>query len=102
MAALAASRLITARCRPDEAIAQLGQSIDAAESHSRFGSAIELRILRSLSLAKLGNIQEAQTELERALVLAEPEGYVRIFLDEGLPMQMLLSQWFSRCSGWSR
>jgi LuxR family maltose regulon positive regulatory protein len=30
--------------------------------------------------------------LERALTLAEPEGYVRIFVDEGQPMQTLLAE----------
>ncbi|MBN1873614.1 MAG: hypothetical protein JXA33_05240 [Anaerolineae bacterium] len=35
------------------------------------------------------------TDLERALTIAEPEGYVRVFLDEGEPMQMLLAQWLA-------
>ena len=34
-------------------------------------------------------------DLERALALAEPEGYVRVFLDEGQPMQTLLAQWLA-------
>ena len=36
----------------------------------------------------------AFADLEHALILAEPEGYVRIFLDEGRPLQMLISRWF--------
>jgi LuxR family maltose regulon positive regulatory protein len=36
------------------------------------------------------DIPAALTPLERALTLAEPEGYVRMFLDEGLPMRQLL------------
>ena len=36
--------------------------------------------------------------LTKSLTLAEPEGYVRIFLDEGQPMQMLLAQWLAHAS----
>src|ERR1700730_14091568 len=37
-----------------------------------------------------GNRTGALSTLERALVLAEPEGYVRLFVDEGAPMRLLL------------
>jgi len=33
--------------------------------------------------------------LTESLALAEPEGYLRIFLDEGQPMQILLAQWLA-------
>jgi LuxR family maltose regulon positive regulatory protein len=56
---------------------------------------IELRILRGLALARRGDAQEARADLERALTLAQPEGYARIFLDEGPPMQTLLAQWLA-------
>jgi LuxR family maltose regulon positive regulatory protein len=39
-----------------------------------------------------GNVASALTFLERALVMAKPEGYIRIFVDEGEPMAQLLSQ----------
>jgi len=39
-----------------------------------------------------GNISAALVPLERALSLAEPEGYVRIFVDEGPPMAVLLAK----------
>ena len=38
----------------------------------------------------MGHREEALAALERALVLAQPEGYVRLFADEGLPMTALL------------
>jgi LuxR family maltose regulon positive regulatory protein len=94
--ALAASRLMLAQSKPGEGLAQLTLSIAAAEACRRLGVAIELRILRSLALARRGDIREAGADLERALALAEPEGYVRVFLDEGQPMQMLLAQWLAR------
>ncbi len=91
--ALAASRVRLAQCKPDEASAQLMQSLAAAEGSGRLGTAIEMRVLRSLVLARQGNTQEAEADLERALSLAEPEGYVRVFIDEGQPMQMLIARW---------
>jgi LuxR family maltose regulon positive regulatory protein len=38
----------------------------------------------------LGDVSAALVSLERALTLAEPEGYVRLFLDEGPPAARLL------------
>jgi LuxR family maltose regulon positive regulatory protein len=35
-------------------------------------------------------VEQALTALERALSIAEPEGYVRTFIDEGAPMGRLL------------
>lgn len=81
--ALAASRVLLAQGKPDEAVAGLARSLSAAEERGRMGAAIELRILRSLALVRQGNTREAEADLERALVLAAPEGYVRVFLDEG-------------------
>jgi LuxR family maltose regulon positive regulatory protein len=93
--ALGAARVMVAQCKPAEAAAQLAQSIAAAEGCRRFGAAIELRILRSLALVRQGEPPAAKADLERALALAEPEGYVRVFLDEGQPMQMLIAQWLA-------
>jgi LuxR family maltose regulon positive regulatory protein len=95
MVALAASRVLLAQCKPDEAVAELTRSLAAAERCGRLGAAIELRILRSLALVRRGDTRKAQADLERALALAEPEGYMRVFLDEGQPMQLLLAQWLA-------
>jgi LuxR family maltose regulon positive regulatory protein len=43
-----------------------------------------------LALNTQGNRSSAVSTLERALVFAEPEGYIRLFVDEGAPMQALL------------
>ena len=53
---------------------------------------IELLILKALALDAQGETGRALEALRRALALAEPEGYVRIFLDEGPPMARLLYQ----------
>ena len=47
-------------------------------------------MLQALTQQMRGAIPAALVLLERALTLAEPEGYVRIFVDEGLPMAALL------------
>jgi LuxR family maltose regulon positive regulatory protein len=73
----------------------LARSLVAAEESGRLGAATELHILRSLALARQGDTGEAEADLERALSLAEQEGYVRVFLDEGQPMQGLLAQWLA-------
>jgi LuxR family maltose regulon positive regulatory protein len=93
--ALAASRLRFAQSDPDEAIVELTRSLAAAEDRGWMGAVLELRILRSLALARQGDTRAAEANLERALTLTEPEGYVRIFLDENQPMQRLLAQWLA-------
>jgi LuxR family maltose regulon positive regulatory protein len=52
--------------------------------------------LQALALNALGQEDEALDVLDRCLVLAEPEGYVRIFVDRGVPMLRLLKLAASR------
>ena len=63
-----------------------------AEAKARMGSVLEILVLRALALEAQGNRTGALTTLERALLLAEPEGYIRLFVDEGAPMLALLRQ----------
>ena len=62
----------------------------AADEGGRKGSVIELLVLQALAHEAQGNYPPALVSLERALTLAEPEGYVRSFVDEGPPMVALL------------
>jgi LuxR family maltose regulon positive regulatory protein len=73
------------------ALALLARLLPAAEASGRTGSVIEVLMLQALAHQAQGNIATALIALERALTLAEPEGYVRLFVDEGLPMARLLS-----------
>jgi LuxR family maltose regulon positive regulatory protein len=57
---------------------------------------IEICILKALAFQLLGNDSRASEAISEALCLAEPGGYVRIFLDEGEPMIRLLHQAASR------
>ena len=70
--------------------ALLERLLDAAEQGGRTGSAIEILVLQALARRLLGDIPAALLPLERALTLAELEGYVRIFVDEGTAMRDLL------------
>lgn len=68
----------------------LERLLRAAEAGGRAGSAIEILILQALAYQRRGDLRAALLSLERALSIAEPEGYVRIFVDEGQPMVALL------------
>ncbi|HEX2277202.1 MAG TPA: LuxR C-terminal-related transcriptional regulator, partial [Candidatus Tectomicrobia bacterium] len=74
-----------------EAMGLLERLLKAAEEGARAGSAIEILVLQALAHEAQGNLPHALPPLARALTLAEPEGYVRRFVDEGMPMARLLS-----------
>jgi len=63
-----------------------------AQAKARMHSTIEVLTLQALTYDVLNARYRALTTLERALALAEPEGYVRIFVDEGAPMAALLRE----------
>jgi LuxR family maltose regulon positive regulatory protein len=74
----------------------LEQLLALAETQKRIGSVIEILLTQALIHQAQSNQPQALAALERALVLAEPEGYLRIFLDEGEPMRSLLLNFRSR------
>jgi LuxR family maltose regulon positive regulatory protein len=75
-----------------DALQLLDRLLEAAEAGARMDSVIEILILRALALHTEGDLHSALVALERALTLAAPEDYVRIFVDEGVPMAALLAQ----------
>jgi LuxR family maltose regulon positive regulatory protein len=54
------------------------------------GSLLEILVVLALAYQAMGNTSQAFASLERALTLAQPEGYVRTFVYEGEPMQSML------------
>jgi LuxR family maltose regulon positive regulatory protein len=74
----------------DQAAGLLERLLRAAEAGARTGSVIEILVLQALSHQARGDIPAALDSLRGALRLAEPEGYVRIFVDEGQTMASLL------------
>jgi LuxR family maltose regulon positive regulatory protein len=75
-----------------EALGLVERLLRAAEEGGRLRSVIEILLLQVLAQEAQGNIAPALASLERALTLAEPEGYVRIFVDEGLPILGVLKK----------
>ena len=76
----------------DDAIELAQRLVEAADAAGRNGSAIEILVVLALARDARGDQAGATAFLERALTLAEPEGYVRVFIDEGPPMTALLRQ----------
>ncbi len=96
MTHIARARALIALHKPEEAIHLLSHLEETARSAHRMGRVIEILLLKSLAMQKRGNSTAAMLALTDCLTLAAPEGYVRIFLDEGPPMQRLLAQWLAR------
>ncbi len=86
------ARILLARDQPDEALTLLDGIVPSAESNGRRGNLIEILALRALAQQALGEQNAAVDDLARALAHAEPEGYVRTFVDMGQPMAALLKQ----------
>jgi LuxR family maltose regulon positive regulatory protein len=87
---LVLARLLLARDAPDRALALLDRLHTAALADGRFGSAIEIRALQALALDAACRSACALNTLRDALALAQPEAYVRVFVDEGPSMTALL------------
>jgi LuxR family maltose regulon positive regulatory protein len=93
------ARILLAHAKRDRAdqllqgaLELLKRLLEAAEAGGRTGSVIELLVLQALAYQTRGTIPAALVALTRALELAESEGYVRIFIDEGDPMAVLLEE----------
>ena len=94
---LTLARVLIARYKTDRAddalraaLGLLERLLQAAEEGGRTGSVIEILMLQALAHQAQGDLPRALASLERALTLAEPEGYVQVFVDEGEPMRLLI------------
>jgi LuxR family transcriptional regulator, maltose regulon positive regulatory protein len=85
------ARLLVARGDHDEALRLLEELRQSAEAAGRTGKLIEILTLQALALWARHEKVHAVRTLTQALTLAEPEGYVRTFVDEGPAMADLLS-----------
>ena len=89
---LVLARLLLAQDRPGQSLALLDRLHATAKAQNRTGSLIEISALRALALAATGDETGAVTTLAGTLLLACPQGYVRVFADEGPPMAALLGR----------
>jgi LuxR family maltose regulon positive regulatory protein len=75
-----------------QALTLLQQESERASESGLLWVQIKLRVLQALAHHVLGDRERARVPLEQALILGQPEGYVRIFADEGAPMATLLHE----------
>lgn len=97
-------RLSFLQGRHNEAEQFLDRALQVAEAEGRVKNLVEILALQAISLQMQGKTKAALLPLRRALALAEPEAYIRTFVDMGKPMQDLLHQALSpgRTAGYIR
>lgn len=88
--------LVLARlCVAERSFSGVNELLDrlrqAAEGQDRRGDALEILVVQVLTFQAQGHLSQALATLDGALTLAETEGYLRTFVDEGEPMQRLLA-----------
>jgi LuxR family maltose regulon positive regulatory protein len=84
------ARVLLVEGHVDPALALLDRLRSLAERQGRVGSVLEVDALRAVAIAAGGDATSALAALSEALALAQPEGYVRVFVDEGVEMSALL------------
>jgi LuxR family maltose regulon positive regulatory protein len=89
---LVLGRLLVLQGRSSEALNVLGNLLELARQLERTDMIIEIQILRALAFQAVSDNTRALNALTEALTLAEPGGFIRIFIDEGEPMVRLLKQ----------
>jgi LuxR family maltose regulon positive regulatory protein len=83
-------RLFLAQRKYDQALELSQRLLHQAEAGNRIGRVIEILVLQALVYHGKNCKEQALAVLDRAIMLAQPEGYVRVFLDEGEPLVKLL------------
>jgi LuxR family maltose regulon positive regulatory protein len=90
------ARVLLAQGKPERAADILTPLLQPAEASGRTGDLVELLALSARAMDASGTSEQAVTLIQRALALAEPEGYIRLFVDEGLPLKALISRSLSQ------
>jgi LuxR family maltose regulon positive regulatory protein len=86
------ARILLAQDRLNDAVELLERLIKEEEKGGHILRQIETLLVKALALKAQRKITEALASLDKALSLAEPGGYIRVFLDEGHPMAKLLEK----------
>ena len=84
------ARLLIEQGAPETALSELERWQTQAHGEGRTRSELEILVLKALAHFTHRDLKAARQSLRAALVLAQPEGYQRLFLDEGEPMAALL------------
>lgn len=96
---LCLARLLLAKGNYDEAEKILNRLYQVCQSADQVAYLITIYKIRALLWLARGEIPSAIESFEKALQLAEPEGYIQTFLDEGKPMTRLLQEYIHRKGG---
>jgi LuxR family maltose regulon positive regulatory protein len=89
---LSQARVLLAQGDTSKALAVLSPYREEMEARGWQDERLKTMILQAAALYAEGVKDEAVQVLGEALALAEPGGFIRIFVDEGLPMAKLLSE----------
>ena len=76
--------------RTGDALKVLARIHDLAHSQGRNGKRVRVLALQAMALKQSNDLDAALKALEISLKLAQPEGYVRLYVEEGEPMEELL------------
>jgi len=86
------ARLRLAQGQPAASLILLDPLLPKVQAMRRMNLVIETQVLRALAFEASGQTEAAVSTLVHALTLAEPEGYVRIFIGEGEAIRLLLGK----------
>ncbi|HEV2656230.1 MAG TPA: LuxR C-terminal-related transcriptional regulator, partial [Ktedonobacteraceae bacterium] len=84
------ARIMIMQGEPEEALPLLERWLVFSYAQGRSGSALAITVLKARALYAMGESQQAQHTIAQVLALAQPEGYMRLFLDEGITLAALL------------
>jgi LuxR family maltose regulon positive regulatory protein len=87
---LARTRLLLAQSQQAAGLNDLQPFLRLAQSQGRKTSAIRILLVQALLMQAQGSLTRALSPLSQALSLAEPAGFIRIFVDEGASLRSLL------------
>jgi LuxR family maltose regulon positive regulatory protein len=89
---VACARILLAKDQPALALPRLEPMLQRARAGQRWGHVIEIRLLQARARQMCQQETQALEALSEAVRLAEPEGYIRSFVDEGASIEALLYQ----------
>jgi LuxR family maltose regulon positive regulatory protein len=93
------ARWLLSQNKADEAGSILAELAESAERCGRISLWIEIKILQALANDSIGDRAQANSALEQALIKGAPEGFVRVFLNEGEPLRRLLTDYRAQWAG---
>jgi LuxR family maltose regulon positive regulatory protein len=93
---IALAKVWLSQREPDKALPLLDHALHSARAVGRLGNVIHILAVKAVVYHAKGDPEQALATLELALELAEPEGYVRVFADEGAPMARLMHRMLTR------